>query len=130
MSLDSELYGYLAGLLTCTPRIFPMGVRPQGASLPCVTYALVSGPTTHYSHDGPSDHQVSYQFDCWAEDADVAMDLAAEVQDALDGFRGTWGDIVVGSVFMGTVLDDYEPDTRLWRRLRTADIHYREPAAS
>jgi len=130
MSIDAALHGYLAGVLSCAPRIYPMGVRPQGAPLPAVTYALVSGPTTHYSHDGPSDYQVSYQLDCWAEDADAAMDLASELQDALDGYRGTWGDVVVGSAFLSVVLDDYEPDTRLWRRLRQVEVHYRVTAGS
>jgi hypothetical protein len=130
MTIDAALFEYLDGVLTCAPRIYPMGVRPQGAALPCVTYSLVSGPTTHYSHDGPSDYAVSYQLDCWANEADAVMDLAAEVQEALDGYRGTWGSVVVGSVFLSTVLDDYEPDTRLWRRLRQAEIHYSTPAGS
>ena len=115
-----------------------MGVLPtrttsvlaQELGLPGLTYALVGGPTSHYSHNGVSDYAVSYQLDCWAKDGDAAMDLAAEVQAALDGYRGTWGQYTIGSVFLGTVLDDYEPDTGLYRRLRQVDIHYSEQAGS
>ena len=124
MSLESGLHGYLAANLSVGARVYPMGVLPQNVTLPAVTYQIVAGPTTHYSHGGPSDYAVSLQFDCWAEDADGAIDLAQEVQDALDGYSGTWDDVTVGSVFLSVVLDDYEPDTRLYRRLRQADIHY------
>lgn len=130
MSLDAAMFDYLSGILSVGDRIYPMGKREQGGDLPAMTYALVSGPTSHYSHGGASDHEVSYQFDCWADDADDAMDLAAELQDALDGFRGDWGEYRIGSVFLSVVLDAYEPDTGLYRRLRQADIHYADPIGS
>lgn len=128
MMLEEGLFAYLSGL--GLPGIYPMGVRPQEAPLPALTYQIVAGPTTHYSHDGPSDHAVSIQFDCWAEDADGAMALADELASALDGYRGTWGDVTVGSCFLTVVIDDYEQDTRLWRRMRQADIHYSTLAGS
>jgi len=130
MSLDAAMFDYLSGVLSIGDRIYPMGKRPQEGELPALTYSLVSGPTSHYSHSGPSDHMVSYQFDCWAEDADDAMDLATELQDALDGYRGTWGDYRIGSVFLSVVLDDYETRTRLYRRLRQAEVHYSDPVGS
>ena len=130
MSLEAELRSYLSGILSVGERIYPMGVRPQEGELPAVTYQLVSGPTSHYSHGGASDHEVSYQLDCWADDADDAMDLDAEVRTALDGFRGYWGSYRIGSAFLSVVLDDYEPRTGLYRRLRQVDVHYQEPAGS
>lgn len=131
MSLESEMFSYLSGEMpSVDSRIYPMGKRPQGGELPAVTYQLVSGPTSHYSHAGVSDYEASYQFDCWADDADEAMDVAAELQTALDGYRGAWGSILIGSVFLDIVLDDYEPDTGLYRRLRQASIHYSTPLGS
>lgn len=111
-------------------RIYPMGLRPQEDALPGITYRLVSGPTSHYSHGGPSDHEVSFQLDCWADDADDAMDTDTELRTALDGFRGWWDDYRIGSTFLSIVVDDYEPATGLFRRLRQVDIHYREPEGS
>lgn len=129
MSLEADLRTYLLTQLTLVgTRVTPFGKRLQAAALPAITYQLVAGPTTHYSHDGASDYEVSFQFDCWADDADVAIAVAAELQTALDGYRGTWGSHAVGSVFLTSVLDDYEADTGLYRRLRQADIHYSTPA--
>ena len=130
MSLEAAMFDFLSDALSVGSRIYPMGKRPQGAALPCVTYALVAGPTSHYSHGGASDHAVSFQFDCWAEEADDAMDLAEELRETLDGFRGDWGSYRIGSVFLTLVLDDYEPQTRIFRRMRQADIHYSGPSGS
>lgn len=134
MSIDAALHGYLASQLSIGSRdpvpIFPMGKRPQDTELPAVTYALVSGPTSHYSHGGVSDHAIAYQLDCWAADADDAIDLDLELRRALDGYRGDWSGYRIGSVFLSLVLDDYEPDTKVFRRLRQAAIHYTEPDGS
>ena len=71
MTLENSLHAYLASVLSVGARVYPMGVRPQRAPLPAVTYQVVAGPTTHYSHGGPSDHAVSVQFDCWASTPDA-----------------------------------------------------------
>lgn len=130
MSLDAALYEFLSDSLSVGSRVYPMGKRPQEGELPALTYMLVSGPTSHYSHGGAADHQVSYQLDCWADDADDAMDLDSEVRDLLDGYRGTWGSIRIGSCFLSVVFDDYEPKTGLYRRMRQVDVHYSEPTGS
>ena len=130
MSLEAGMFAYLSSATTAGQRVFPMGKRPQDGELPAITYALAAGPTTHYSHSGPTDHQVSYQFDCWAQDADGAMDLDAELVEALDGFAGLWGDYRVGSVFLSVAMDDYETDTGLYRRMRQAEVHYADPLGS
>lgn len=124
--------GYLLGLSAIEAlvddRVTPFGKRLQREAVPAITYQLVGGPPTHYSHNGASDYEVSFQFDCWTDDADEAIALASELQTALDGYRGTWGVYRIGSVFLTTVLDDYEAPTGLYRRLLQADIHYSTPA--
>lgn len=129
MSLEAAMRDFLLDS-TSLVRIYPMGKRPQEGELPALTYQLVSGPTSHYSHRGVSDHEVSYQLDCWADDADVAMDTDTEVRDAFDGFRGWWGSYRIGSCFLSIALDDHEPKTGLYRRLRQVDIHYSQPDGS
>ena len=57
------------------------------------------------------------------------MDLDTELRDALDGFRGDWSGFAV-SVFLSSVVDDHEPKSGLYRRLRQVDVHYREPTGS
>lgn len=128
--LEESLFDYLSGLLSVGDRVYPMGKRPQEAVLPLVTYSLVAGPGSHYSHGGISDSAVSFQFDCWAEDADDAMTLCAELREALDGFRGYWGLYRIGSVFLTVAMDDYEAEAQVYRRLIQADIHYSEPQGS
>lgn len=130
MSLEVAMRAYLIPLLSVGERIYPMGKRPQEGQLPGLTYALVAGPTSHYSHGGVSDRMVSYQLDCWAEDADGAMDLDAEVVAALDGHRGDWSGYRIGSCFLSLVLDDYEPKPGLYRRMRQVEVHYQDPAGS
>lgn len=129
MSFEAALHGYLADAIASfagrVPMpVYPMGRRPQGSELPAVTYQVVAGPGSHYSHGGVSDHEVSVQLDCWASDADDAIALADELREALDGFRGSWDEIRVGSVFSSVVMDDYEPTTRIHRRMRQYEIHY------
>jgi hypothetical protein len=131
MSLDAALFGYLSANLSVGSRVYPFGKRPQEGALPALTYTLVAGPTTHYAHGGPADHAVSYQLDSWATDPDDAADLAEEVQGLLDGYRGDWsGGYRVGSTFLSVVLDDYEPDTGLYRRMRQVEVHYSQPDGS
>lgn len=129
MTFETDMRSFLlANTTLVSTRIHPFGKRPQREALPSITYQIVSGPVDHYAHGGVSDHEVSFQFDCWADDADVAMAVAQEIRTALGGYRGTWGDHVVGSVFLSLVLDDYEAKTGLYRRLVQADIHYGTPA--
>lgn len=129
MTLEEDMRAYLVDETTLVgDRIHPFGKRPQREATPAITYQIVSGPVDHYAHGGISDHEVSFQFDCWADDADVAMAVVAELRTALGGYRGTWGDHSIGSVFLTLVLDDYEPKTGLYRRLLQADIHYGTPA--
>lgn len=127
MSLDAGLFAYLSGGLSVGTRVYPMGKMPEDVVLPAVTYKLVAGPTSHYVHGGPADHLVSYQLDAWSDDPDDAADLAEELQGLLDGFSGEWGLYRIGSVFLSLVLDDHEPDTGLYRRMRQADVHYSLP---
>lgn len=129
MTFEASMVAYLrVQVPSVSDRITPFGKRLQGETLPAITYAVVSGPTSHYSHGGVSDHALSVQFDCWSTDGDEATAVAAELQTALDGYRGTWGGFRIGSVFLTTVLDAYEAKTGLYRRLRQADIHYSTPA--
>ncbi len=126
MSLESAMFTYLSGLLSIGSRIYPMGKRPQDSELPALTYQVVGGPTSHYSHGGVSDHEASYQLDCWAADADGAMDLDAEVVAALDGYKGDWSGYPIGSCFLSIVLDDYELDSGIYRRMRQVEVHHQD----
>lgn len=130
MSLDAAIFDHLSSNLSCGDRVYPMGRRPQRGELPAVTFQVVTGPTTHYSHGGPSDHIVSYQFDCWAEEPDDAIGLATELQALLDGARGDWSGYTIGSSFLSLVLDDFDTDARIYRRMRQAELHYTEPLGS
>ena len=129
MSFEADMVSYLrTAVPSVGQRIHPFGKRPQREARPDLTYQIVSGPGDHYAHGGVSDHEVSIQFDCWTDDADTALAVAEELWTALSGYRGTWGDHRVGSVFITLVLDDHEPQTGLYRRLLQADIHYGTPS--
>ena len=130
MSIEAAMFSYLSSQLSVGTRIYPMGKRPQEGTLPAVTYTLVSGPGSHYSHDGPTDHLSSYQLDCWATSEDEAMELDLELQEALDGFRGSWDSYQIGSCFMSSGFDSNEPKNGLYRRVRQIELHYSDPVGS
>jgi hypothetical protein len=116
--IESELRTYLlaqSGIAALIgTRVYPMKL-PQSPTLPAITYQRVSGSRVQ-SLTGPSGMaHPRIQVDCWAASYDGAKALAAEVQDDLDGYRGTMGTTRVGGVIVYGDRDWYEPDVDIYR---------------
>src|SRR5262249_13222381 len=98
-----------------TPHPLPQ-VQDASKDLPAITYFQVSGSSgiTTTGETGPDRARV--QIDCWAVTCAVAKDVAAQVQDALHGFRGVVGGVDVQGAFVDdSGRDEYEDDTKLHR---------------
>lgn len=108
MALSKGLKSLLDGL--ASGRVYAMQL-PERPEFPAIVYQRISGPRA-----GPL-WRPRYQLSCWARSYREAEALAEAVTTALHGFNGDI-DGVEGVVLVASDgLDDYEPDTGLYRRI-------------
>lgn len=113
---------FIEGLLTflstsgtvAVDRVYPMKL-PQKATLPAITYQMVSNPLEP-THSGPSTlRHPRFQLNCWSTSYLEAAGLADEVISRLDGFRGLMGGTKVHASLAQDGQDNYDPETgRFW----------------
>jgi hypothetical protein len=124
MSLGAGIYDFLSGELSVGDNVFPLTL-PQSVTLPAMTYQLVSETPT-VTHDWQQDHplydgrryeEARVQFNAYGRTFDEAEALSDELKAAITGYRGPWGDVQIESVLPALSLDDFEPETRNWRRI-------------
>ena len=91
-------------------RVYVMQL-PDTPEFPAIVMQRISGPRASILW------RPRYQLSCWARSYKEAEELAENVTEALHGFHGdidgTHGVILVES----NGLDDYEPETGLYRRI-------------
>lgn len=116
-SARAALVAALTGSAAATHGLVDARVRPgrlhPADDFPAIVHHRISGPR-QYSQDGDSGLEAPrFQLDCWARDPDTADAVAEAVIADLSGrpaagirFTTIHGD-----------LDDYEPDTGLFRRI-------------
>lgn len=116
VAIEASLYTILSGAGGVTAlagtRIYPLLI-PQEAALPALAYQRISGRRT-MAHDGPITlTRARVQITCVAETYSQAKSLAAAVQAALDGYRGTVGSHAILHAFLDNDLDEYGETTEL-----------------
>lgn len=92
-------------------RMYPQTL-PQGATLPAVTYSLISGTTEGDSQDGPGVSRRRYQFDCWGATYSDATAVATALTTAVSGTRR-----IGQASFVDNEVDGFEAETQRWRRI-------------
>ena len=113
MTLESELRTYtLAGVAVAALVGTRMYARmlPQTPTLPAIVYQRVD---TRRMHDmaGPDGlPRPRLQLTCWGATPAAAYGLAAAVRARLDGYKGTWGTLTIGSCLMVGERDLDDPD--------------------
>lgn len=126
MPFEEGLFEYLdnhAGLSEeVDSRIYPL-LLPQNPTLPAVTYVRISSPELHTFERAFLPHP-RFQFDCWAESYARAKDVAAQVQAALDLYRGAMGDYTVEVSILDGERDMYDAETKIWHVIIEAIIWY------
>lgn len=115
MLADPELAEAVKTVPGNTYRIWPMELRPN-ATLPAIVYSRVSMPRVHV-HNAPEGDAVNatMQLDCWAADYDAARALFAQVRNAVDGKKHTYGDTTLGAVAIRGDRDIQDEDTGYYR---------------
>lgn len=115
MLIEQALRGYLATHQTLTnvlglapARIFGSR-RPQGSPLPAIVFRRVGGGHGHNLAAASGYANAGFELECWAATYDGALDLAARLRSALDGFGpGLYGDTKVRGVLLDDENDLYE----------------------
>jgi hypothetical protein len=114
MTLETELRTYtLAGSAVAASVGTRMHARklPQNPTLPAISFQRID---TRRLHDmaGPDGlPRPRIQITCWATTPAGATDLAAVVRQRLDGYRGAWGTIDIGSCQCVGEKDLDDPET-------------------
>lgn len=93
-------------------RCYPVTL-PQGATLPALTYAVISGVGESDTQSGPGVQRRRIQFDCWAATYGEACSLA----DALTAGASAKANVLGLVSFLDNTVDQYEPETQRWRRI-------------
>ncbi len=114
MTLETELRTYtLAGVGVAALVSTRMYARklPQNPTLPAVVYQRIDTRRLH-DLDGPDGlPRPRMQVTCWAMTPTDAMALAAAVRVQLDGYRGAWGAMTIGSCLCVGERDLDDPET-------------------
>lgn len=124
MSFESELKTHLGDASITAlvqDRVYPL-TRPQDAAVPAVTYQQITlDPHMNLGGIDASLRQVRLQIDCWALTFDAAAALALAVRDRMNTAASNFR-----SVLLSGGLDDYESDTRLYRRMMEFNCWFHE----
>jgi hypothetical protein len=92
-------------------RVYPVTL-PQGATLPAITYQVISGAGEGDGHTGPGLSRRRYQFDCWAATYGQAADLGRALVQAVHARR-----LLGQAALLDNEVDQYEAETQRWRRI-------------
>ena len=117
MTFETDLKAHLQADATIVAlvadRIFPQ-IVPEGEAMPALTYTLAFGAPQN-SLDGFTSDTTRYvvQLDCWGLTHEARMNLAIAVRNRLGTTASTIKQIVVTEF---PIFDDYEPDTKRFRR--------------
>lgn len=100
MTLEAELRTYtLAGaaVLALVGTRMHARMLPQSPTLPAIVYQRIDTRRQH-DLDGPDGlPRPRMQVTCWGSTPAVAYSVAQTVRERLDGFKGAWGTLTIGS---------------------------------
>ena len=105
-------------------RVYPM-MLPQGPTLPAIVYQRIS-TVPDMLVEGPGFAPIRMQLSMWATTFDGARTLADAVVTALHGYHG--GELRLSRLI--NLLDDYEPDTKLFRVIADFRVHHTQGVAA
>lgn len=126
--IEAQLFAWLTGFATLAAlvatRVYPNPL-PIGAQLPAIAWSRISSARV-YSQTGTSRLvKARFQFDCWGATEDDAISTANALIQAIHAFP-LGGAFRGRSNFIAGERDMPEPESRAWRRIVDALIHYQE----
>jgi len=129
MSLETAMRAYVLADATVAAAV---GTRmysrkpPQTPGVPYIVYQRIDTRRLH-DMDGPDGlPRPRVQIACWAANSTGAADLADAVRERLDGYRGAWGDVTIGSCLCVGESDTDDPETGRAGVRQDYMIQYRE----
>lgn len=129
---DEALVGYLLSLEALTAlvgdRVYP-DYFPQEEQLPAVAYSLESDRSLRTQQGASALREAVYQINVWAETRKQAMTAAGAIREALDGYRGAFGDVPVAGAFLDGLDRARDPETGAYLISMRFTIHYRNREA-
>lgn len=114
MSLLTALRTYVLADAAVTAlagvRMYPRKL-PQGPTLPAIAYQRIDTRRLHDMAGADGLPRARVQLSMWATSAAAAEELAAAVLVRLDGYKGAWGSVTVGSCLCVGDGDLDDPET-------------------
>lgn len=126
MTFEAELKTHLQGDSNVSSlvddRITPVVRKPE-AALPAIVYQVIA-QDPHNNFDGPdgSLRALRVQMDVWARTHSAVLEISAAVRTRMATAATNFRSVELPS----SGLDDYEPETKLYRRLLEYTCWYRE----
>ena len=105
-------------------RVYPM-MLPQAPTFPAIVYQRIS-TVPDMLVEGPGFAPIRIQLSMWATTFGGARTLADAVVTALHGYHG--GELRLSRLI--NLLDDYEPDTKLFRVIADFRVHHTQGVAA
>ena len=105
-------------------RVYPM-MLPQAPTFPAIVYQRIS-TVPDMLVEGPGFAPIRMQLSMWATTFGGARTLADAVVTALHGYHG--GELRLSRLI--NLLDDYEPDTKLFRVIADFRVHHTQGVAA
>jgi hypothetical protein len=116
LSFEADLKSHLSGsgglVALVADRITPV-LAKEGSAVPRVTYTLIANdPQSNLDGMDSQLREIHVQIDCWALTYSEVLSMFDAIRTRMDTAASTFK-----SVALPSVGDDYEPDTRLYRRM-------------
>lgn len=112
MSMKSSLITYLntkTGITDLVASRIRTGYAEHKERLPYVVIHNIDAVHEHHLEAATGFIQGRFQFDCYGVSPTAAADLAEQVRQALDGFRGTMDSVYVSTCRLDSERDDVTP---------------------
>jgi hypothetical protein len=134
MTVREALYTYLTGALAAEigDRVYA-GRAPEGTTLPYITYTRVSAVRTYFHQDFADTApwvRERMSFAVVGITPQAVEDLGDALIGVLSGYRGDMEGVLVGLSDVVNDLDQYDPQTKLYRRVLDVFIDHEEVAVA
>lgn len=134
MAISEAIYSLVTGTAGVAAligdRLYP-GRQPDApaagaTTYPCITYDRLSAKR-EYSHGGDSRlPHPRFQFSVWDPEYSAARAAATALIEAISGYRGTVGGVVIQAVFVENDQETFEPEAKLHRVLVDAVVWHKD----
>lgn len=104
-------------------RVYPLELPPRPV-LPAATFLRISTSPQLPHSGGPLLKWARFQFNLWADTFAQMVALAAAVEIAFSGYRGTVDGVRIDQVRLLTEHDERDTEARKWRRVADYGVWY------